>query len=81
MTTAPTPPRSTTSGRWVTTSDADLAAIATAAGCRGVTVRRPDDLSIVAGWLDDPEPQPLVLDAKVNPDICADWLAEAFRHG
>jgi hypothetical protein len=44
-------------------------------------VRRPDDLSIVAGWLNDPEPQPLVLDAKVNPDICADWLAEAFRHG
>ena len=29
----------------------------------------------------EPEPQPLVLDAKVNPTICADWLAEAFRAG
>ena len=24
---------------------------------------------------------PLVLDAKVNPTICAEWLAEAFRGG
>jgi thiamine pyrophosphate-dependent acetolactate synthase large subunit-like protein len=61
--------------------DADLAAIATAAGCRAVTVRRVDDLSTVTDWLSDPQPQPLVLDAKVNPDICADWLTEAFRHG
>ena len=25
--------------------------------------------------------RPLVLDAKVNPTICADWLSEAFRAG
>jgi thiamine pyrophosphate-dependent acetolactate synthase large subunit-like protein len=61
--------------------DADLAALATAAGCRAVTVRHTDDLHVVTDWLEDAEPQPLVLDAKVNPDICADWLAEAFRHG
>ena len=24
---------------------------------------------------------PLVLDAKVNPTICAEWLEEAFRAG
>jgi thiamine pyrophosphate-dependent acetolactate synthase large subunit-like protein len=61
--------------------DADLAAMATAAGCRGITVRNTDHLQVVAEWLDEPEAQPLVLDAKVNPTICAEWLAEAFRAG
>ncbi|HEY3728688.1 MAG TPA: thiamine pyrophosphate-binding protein [Solirubrobacteraceae bacterium] len=61
--------------------DADIAAIATAAGGRGVTVRRTEDLSAVEDWLAESEPRPLVLDAKVNPTICADWLAEAFRGG
>jgi thiamine pyrophosphate-dependent acetolactate synthase large subunit-like protein len=62
-------------------ADADLAAIATAAGCRAATVRATSDLEIVGDWLEDPEPQPLVLDAKINPTICAEWLAEAFRGG
>jgi thiamine pyrophosphate-dependent acetolactate synthase large subunit-like protein len=62
-------------------ADADLAAIATAAGCRAATVRATSDLEIVGEWLEDPEPQPLVLDAKINPTICAEWLAEAFRGG
>ncbi|HEY2258612.1 MAG TPA: thiamine pyrophosphate-dependent enzyme, partial [Solirubrobacteraceae bacterium] len=61
--------------------DADIAAIATAAGARGVTVRRTGDLATVEDWLDEPDPQPLVLDAKVNPTICADWLTDAFRGG
>ncbi len=61
--------------------DADIAAIATAAGARGQTVRGTADLEIVGEWLDETQPRPLVLDAKVNPTICADWLAEAFRAG
>jgi thiamine pyrophosphate-dependent acetolactate synthase large subunit-like protein len=61
--------------------DADIAAIATAAGAHGATVRKPEDLQVVEDWLADAEPHPLVLDAKVNPTICADWLAEAFRGG
>jgi thiamine pyrophosphate-dependent acetolactate synthase large subunit-like protein len=61
--------------------DADLAAIATAAGARSKTVRASSDLDVVADWLAEPEPRPLVLDAKVNPTICAEWLAEAFRAG
>jgi len=61
--------------------DADLAAIATAAGARASTVRNTDDLAVVEDWVGEPEPRPLVLDAKVNPTICADWLAEAFRGG
>jgi thiamine pyrophosphate-dependent acetolactate synthase large subunit-like protein len=61
--------------------DADIAAIATAAGGRGVTVRRTGDLGAVEDWLAEVEPRPLILDAKVNPTICADWLADAFRGG
>jgi thiamine pyrophosphate-dependent acetolactate synthase large subunit-like protein len=61
--------------------DADLAAIARACGAQAATIRRVGDLDIVDAWLAEPEPRPLVLDAKVNPTICAEWLAEAFRAG
>jgi thiamine pyrophosphate-dependent acetolactate synthase large subunit-like protein len=61
--------------------DADLAAIARASGAQAATVRRTADLDIVDAWLAESEPGPLVLDAKVNPNICAEWLAEAFRAG
>jgi thiamine pyrophosphate-dependent acetolactate synthase large subunit-like protein len=57
---------------------ADLAALARAAGCAGLTVRSVEDLAGVRDWLADPA-IPLVVDAKVDPDICADWLEEAFR--
>jgi thiamine pyrophosphate-dependent acetolactate synthase large subunit-like protein len=60
--------------------DADLAAIAAAAGAKSATVRNTDDLAVVEEWLVNPH-GPLVLDAKVNPTICADWLEEAFRAG
>ena len=60
--------------------DADLAAVATAVGAKAATVRNTDDLSVVEEWLANPH-GPLVLDAKVNPTICAEWLEEAFRAG
>jgi thiamine pyrophosphate-dependent acetolactate synthase large subunit-like protein len=60
--------------------EADLAAIATAAGAKAATVRNTDDLTVVEEWLVNPH-GPLVLDAKVNPTICAEWLEEAFRAG
>ena len=47
----------------------------------GGHVRRTEDLDVVDAWLAESEPRPLVLDAKVNPTICAEWLAEAFRAG
>jgi thiamine pyrophosphate-dependent acetolactate synthase large subunit-like protein len=56
----------------------DFAALAEAAGCRGITARSVSDLDAVRGWLAEPD-RPLVLDAKVDPDICAEWLEEAFR--
>jgi thiamine pyrophosphate-dependent acetolactate synthase large subunit-like protein len=61
--------------------DADLAAIALGAGAHSQTVRRTLDLDVVKPWLNEPEPRPLVLDAKVNPTVGAEWLAEAFRTG
>ena len=59
--------------------DADLGAIARASGAHGATIRRAEDLDVVDAWLAEPEPRPLVLDAKVNPTICAEWLSEAFH--
>jgi thiamine pyrophosphate-dependent acetolactate synthase large subunit-like protein len=61
--------------------EADLAGIARAAGARAATVRRPEDLDVIDEWLGERWGHPLVLDAKVNPTICADWLEEAFRAG
>jgi thiamine pyrophosphate-dependent acetolactate synthase large subunit-like protein len=61
--------------------DADLAAIARASGAQGATIRRTADLEVVDAWLAESTPRPLVLDAKVNPTICAEWLSEAFRAG
>ena len=59
--------------------DADLAAIARASGAQAATIRRTEDLDVVDSWLSESEPRPLVLDAKVNPTICAEWLSEAFH--
>jgi len=56
----------------------DFAALAEAAGCRGLTVRTAEELDGVRDWLAAPD-RPLVVDAKVDPDLCAEWLEEAFR--
>ncbi len=61
--------------------DADLAGIARACGAHAATIRRSLELDVVDAWLEETDPRPLVLDAKVNPAICAEWLAEAFRAG
>jgi thiamine pyrophosphate-dependent acetolactate synthase large subunit-like protein len=58
--------------------DADFAAIARGAGCEGITVRTLADLEPVTDWLARRE-RPLLVDAKVNPDVVAEWLEEAFR--
>jgi thiamine pyrophosphate-dependent acetolactate synthase large subunit-like protein len=60
--------------------DADLAAAARGLGAEGLTVRAPEDLGGVRDWLARRE-RPLVVDAKVVPHICAEWLEEAFRGG
>ncbi len=66
--------------RTVRFPDADLAGIARGAGAQAITVRSTGDLSTVSDWLRDGH-GPLVIDAKVNPEVEADWLKEAFRAG
>jgi thiamine pyrophosphate-dependent acetolactate synthase large subunit-like protein len=58
--------------------DTDFAALGRAVGAEGVTVRQVDDLAAVESWLTH-RTGPLVVDAKVEPTVVADWLAEAFR--
>ena len=58
--------------------ETDFAALARAAGAEGITVRSKEDLSPVRDWLERRD-LPLVIDAKVNPEVRAEWLADAFR--
>ena len=58
--------------------DTDFAALGRAAGGEGITVRRPDHLPAITDWLEHRD-GPLVVDAKVTPDVVAEWLEEAFR--
>lgn len=60
---------------------ADLAALGRAAGAEAVTVRAAGDLAAVERWLEAGAPGPLVVDAKVDPTICAAWLEDAFKGG
>ena len=58
--------------------DTDFGALARAAGAEGITVRNKGDLAPLKEWLERRE-GPLVIDAKVNPEVRAEWLEEAFR--
>ncbi|MGH2820426.1 MAG: thiamine pyrophosphate-binding protein, partial [Actinomycetota bacterium] len=58
--------------------DTDLAGMARGLGGRGVVVRSVEDLGALKEWLDSRD-GPLVLDARVTPDVVGEWLEEAFR--
>ena len=58
--------------------ETDFAALARAAGAQGLTVTRPEELGLLSAWLERRD-GPLVVDAKITPDFCAEWLEEAFR--
>jgi thiamine pyrophosphate-dependent acetolactate synthase large subunit-like protein len=58
--------------------DTDFAAIAHGFGARGVTVRTLDDLEPVRSWVAEGAPGVLIVDAKVDPNLEADWHAEHF---
>jgi thiamine pyrophosphate-dependent acetolactate synthase large subunit-like protein len=60
--------------------DVDLAAVARALGMDALTVRRVEELEGIARWLQRRD-GPLLVDAKVNPAVRAEWLEEAFRAG
>jgi thiamine pyrophosphate-dependent acetolactate synthase large subunit-like protein len=58
--------------------DTDIAALARGAGAEAITARAVSDLAPIGEWLARRE-RPLLVDAKVNPDVRAEWLEEAFR--
>jgi thiamine pyrophosphate-dependent acetolactate synthase large subunit-like protein len=58
--------------------DTDFAAIARGYGARAATVRTLSDLDPVKAWVDQGAPGVFVIDAKINPDLEADWHAEHF---
>ncbi|HEX2089691.1 MAG TPA: thiamine pyrophosphate-binding protein [Actinomycetota bacterium] len=58
--------------------DPDLAGLARGVGAQAATIQSLDDLGVLEKWLDRRD-GPLVLDAKVAPDVVAEWLEEAFR--
>jgi thiamine pyrophosphate-dependent acetolactate synthase large subunit-like protein len=58
--------------------DTDFAAIARGHGARAATVRTLDDLKPVRAWVEEGAPGVFVIDARINPDLEADWHAEHF---
>ena len=58
--------------------ETDFAAIARGYGARAATVRTVADLGSVRKWVEEGAPGVFVIDAKINPDLEADWHAEHF---
>jgi thiamine pyrophosphate-dependent acetolactate synthase large subunit-like protein len=58
--------------------DTDFAAVARGYGARAATVRTLADLDPVKEWVSEGAPGVFVIDAKINPDLEADWHAEHF---
>jgi thiamine pyrophosphate-dependent acetolactate synthase large subunit-like protein len=58
--------------------ETDFAAIARGYGARAATVRALADLDPVRAWVKEGAPGVFVIDAKINPDLEADWHAEHF---
>jgi thiamine pyrophosphate-dependent acetolactate synthase large subunit-like protein len=58
--------------------DTDFAAIARGYGARAATVRTVADLDPVRAWVGEGAPGVFLIDAKINPDLEADWHAEHF---
>ncbi|MGO4384058.1 thiamine pyrophosphate-binding protein [Specibacter sp. RAF43] len=54
--------------------DRDFAAMATAVGARGVTVRTLADLEQLRPWLEQPV-GPMVVDVKIDPTVLGTWVA------
>jgi len=58
--------------------DTDFAAIARGYGARAATVRTVADLAAVRSWVSEGASGVFLIDAKINPDLEADWHAEHF---
>ncbi len=60
--------------------DNDFAAIATAMGAQGITVRDITDLDRLRPWLDHPHGA-MVVDCKVDPQLRGEWFGKVFAPG
>ena len=60
--------------------DNDFAAIASAMGAQGMTVRDLTDLERLPTWLDERR-GPMVVDCKVDPQLRGDWFSKVFAPG
>ena len=58
--------------------ETDFAAIARGYGARAATVRTVADLDSVRTWVGKGAPGVFLIDAKINPNLEADWHAEHF---
>jgi thiamine pyrophosphate-dependent acetolactate synthase large subunit-like protein len=58
--------------------ETDFAAIARGYGARAATVRTLADLDPVRAWVGEGAPGVFLIDARINPDLEADWHAEHF---
>jgi len=58
--------------------ETDFAAIARGYGARAATVRTVADLDPVRAWVKEGASGVFLIDAKINPDLEADWHAEHF---
>ena len=58
--------------------ETDFAAIARGYGARAATVRTVADLDSLRTWVSEGAPGVFLIDAKINPDLEADWHAEHF---
>jgi thiamine pyrophosphate-dependent acetolactate synthase large subunit-like protein len=56
----------------------DFAAIAKAYGAEAAVVRTTGDLSHVAEWVDRGSPGVFLIDARVDPNVEAEWFRDAF---
>jgi thiamine pyrophosphate-dependent acetolactate synthase large subunit-like protein len=56
----------------------DFAEIARGFGAAGVVVRQLSDLDAVRQWVADGAKGVFVIDARINPDLEADWYRDAF---
>ena len=60
--------------------DNDFAAIASAMGAQGITVRDVGDLEALLTWLDERR-GPMLVDCKVDPQLRGDWFSKVFAPG
>jgi thiamine pyrophosphate-dependent acetolactate synthase large subunit-like protein len=58
--------------------DPDIAGLARGLGAGAATVRKVGDLAAAQRWIEE-RVGPFVIDAKINPNVVAGWLEEAFR--